>query len=554
MGIYGRSNEEITVYVKSGNSKDPLPSIIPIQFIGHVINWYGTSHDLKEGKQSFIIDNFELTEQKGYVNFNDPDYWTFPGGSMYFINPFTPEEQSQDILIYIEGGEVFPVFKLGGDEKQYINDLSKCIELNKKNNLTYFDITELESLRSIMTFKASQAYDIYSNKDSIGPQKNLLSWDQYLKDLYIFSGITYGKKSKHYDIKNEYININFRWSQNQKGVQAYTFVEHIGITHRTEMTRLLNYNIGDMDTILPHEIGHAIDIYERVVPETTNLMVSRYSIVHLEGKNNASQVLLNVDKIKYLPEDRLPSSEHLRGCQDLVMKSNPSKCKGYFMNIKYDGNYILWWDLECYRNGYWGELNNLYRYNNSLAPSSLSKEEKMVYFSSLVIGMDLGYYFTRVGLTLNSGRIVFNENNVSTTYKNLMEKAKTDGLIDKNARKIKYWYLEDSRYDYLMNNRIFECYKDNNKYDVQIVNVIKESDGYKIVLPKINCPAHLGFEILESNKIIGFTYENYFKDQNYYNAGYIPQYSIIAYDQLLFPSNKSSTKNAKTTLLHFKFK
>ena len=117
MGIYGRSNEEITVYVKSGNSKDPLPSIIPIQFIGHVINWYGTSHDLKEGKQSFIIDNFELTEQKGYVNFNDPDYWTFPGGSMYFINPFTPEEQSQDILIYIEGGEVFPVFKLGGDEK-----------------------------------------------------------------------------------------------------------------------------------------------------------------------------------------------------------------------------------------------------------------------------------------------------------------------------------------------------------------------------------------------------------------------------------------------------
>lgn len=71
----------------------------------------------------------------------------------------------------------------------------------------------------------------------------------------------------------------------------------------------------------------------------------------------------------------------------------------------------------------------------------------MVYFSSLVIGMDLGYYFTRVGLTFNYGETVFNENNVSTTYKNLMEKAKADGLIDKNARKIKYWYLEDSRYD-----------------------------------------------------------------------------------------------------------
>jgi len=156
---------------------------------------------------------------------------------------------------------------LGGDENQYINELSKCIELNKKNNLTYFDITELESLRSIMTFKASQAYDIYSKKDSIGPQKNLLSWDQYLKDLYIFSGITYAKKSKYYDIKNEYININFRWSQVEEGPQAYNAAEHIGILYRSEMTRLLNYNIGDMDITLPHEIGHAIDINERVVSE-----------------------------------------------------------------------------------------------------------------------------------------------------------------------------------------------------------------------------------------------------------------------------------------------
>ena len=551
-GIYGRSNEEITVYIKLGNSKDPLPSITSTQFIGHNLNWHGTYHKLKEGKQSFIVDNYELTENNGYVSFDDEDYCTFPGGPLYLNNPFTPEEQSQNVLIYIEGGEVFPVFKLGGNEEQYANDLSKCIELNKKNNLTYFDITELVSLRSIMTFKASQAYDFYSKKDSIGPQQNLLLWDQYLKDLYIFSGITYGKKLQYYDIKNEYININFRWSQREKGIQAYNGFEHIGITHRTEMYRLLNYNIGDMDTILPHEIGHALDIGERVVSETSNNMVARFSIVHLEGKNNASQVALNVDKIKYLPED-MPSSEHLRGCKDLVMKSNPSNCKGYYMNIKYDGNYNLWWDIECYNNGYWGKLNNLYRYNNSLVPSNLSGEEKMVYFSSLIIGRDMGYYFTRVGLTLNSGATVFNEKTVSTTYKELMKKAITDGLIDKNSRKIKYWYLEDSRYDYIIKNRIFECYRDN-KYDVQIIDVLKESDGYKIVLPKIDCPAHLGFEIIESNKVIGFTYENYFKDKNYYNTGYNPQYSIIAYDQLLLPSKESNKKSAKTNLLHFRFK
>lgn len=553
-GIYGRGNEEITVYVKIGNANDPLPSIIPTQFIGHNIEWYGTNNKLKEGKQSFIFNNFKLTKENGYTNFDDPKFWTFPGGPMYLINPFTPEEQSQNILIYIEGGEVFPVFKLGGDEKEYINDLSKCIELNKKNNLTYLDITELENMRSIMTFRASQAYNIYSKKDSIGPQKNLLSWDEYLKNLYIFSGIQFGALSKYYDKKNEYININFRWSQYEKGIQAYNGAQHIGITHNSEMTRLLNYNIGDMDITLPHEIGHALDIGERVVGETTNNMVAKYSLVHLEGKNNAFQALLFADKIKYLPEDRESSTEYLRGCKELVIKSNPFNCKGYYMNIKYDGNYILWWDLECYNNGYWAELNNLYRYNNSLVPSDLSQTEKMVYFSSIVLGKDMGYYFTRVGLTFDNGVNVFNENNVSSTYKNLMKKAISNGLIKENARKIKYWYLEDSRYDYIIKNDIFECYRDQNNYNIQIVDVIKESDGYKINLPKAECSANLGFEIIESDNIIGFTYENYFKDTNYYKTGYNPKYKIIAYDQLLFPSKESNYKSAKTNLLHFEFK
>ena len=554
-GIYGRSNEEITVYVKVGNSKDPLPSIVSTQFIGHNIRWYGEYNKLKEGKQSFIVDYFELSKKNGYNYLDDPDYSTFPGGPMYFTNPFTPEEQSQNILIYIEGGEVFPVFKLGGDEKQYINDLSKCIELNKKNNLTYFDITELVNLRSIMTFKASQAYDIYSKKDSISPQQNLLLWDQYLKDLYQFSGITYTKELEYYDIKNEYININFRWSHFEERIQAYNGAEHIGITHRTEMIRLLNYNKGDMDYILPHEIGHAVDIGERVVSETTNNMVAKYSVVHIDGKCNQWQRSVYEYKVKYLPEDR-PTTELLRGCQELVIKSDSSKCKGYYMNIKnqYDFNYVLWWDLECYSHGYWANFNNLYRYNNSLAPSNLSNLEKMVYFSSLALKKDMGYYFTRVGLTFNNGEIVFNENNVSTTYKNLMEKAKSNGLIDKNARTMKYWYLNDTRYDYVINNRIFECYRDINNYDVQIVDVIKESDGYKIVLPKMECPAHLGFEIIESNKVIGFTYDNYFKDTNNYKTGYNPQYTIVAYDQLLLPSKESNYKSAKTNLLHFKFK
>ena len=541
MGIYGRGNEEITVYVKLGKTNDPLPSIIPTQFIG--TKWLGTIQKLKEGKQSFIFDNFNITIEEGYTNFNDPRFSTFSGGPMYLINPFTSEEQSQNISIYVEGGEVFPVFKLGGDEKQYINDLSECIELNKKNNLTYFDITELVGLRSIMTFRASQSYNIYSQKDSIGPQKNLLSWDQYLKDLYSFSGIIFTRSSPYYDKKNLYIKVHFKWSQYKKGIQAFNAVENIGITHDSEMIRLLNYNIDIMGIILPHEIGHAIEIEERYVTETTNNMLRMYSRVKLEGKYNVTETKSIINKMKYLPPD--VSNELLRACNS----TDQTKCRGYYANMLNVARYNLWWDLECNNYGYWAELNNLYRYNNSLVPSNLSKEEKMVYFSNLVFKMDIGYYFTRVGLTFNKGITVFNENNVSSTYKNLMKKAESDGLIDKNEIKKKFWYLNDKAYEFNLFNY---CYSDKTKYNVQIINVIKESDGYKIVLPEINCEGHLGFEIIESNKIIGFTYENYYKDTNSYKTGYNPQYKIIAYDYRLYASNESNIKSAKSNLLKFK--
>ena len=70
----------------------------------------------------------------------------------------------------------------------------------------------------------------------------------------------------------------------------------------------------------------------------------------------------------------------------------------------------------------------MYRYNNTL-PSEISKEEKMVYFSSLIIKLDLGYYFSRWGLTLSSGKNIFDEKNVSSKYKELMNSAISKGLI-----------------------------------------------------------------------------------------------------------------------------
>ena len=109
-----------------------------------------------------------------------------------------------------------------------------------------------------------------------------------------------------------------------------------------------------------------------------------------------------------------------------MTETNTANCKGYLSHSVF--NYLIWWDLESICKGYWGALDNMYRYNNTL-PSEISKEEKMVYFSSLILKLDLRYYFSRWGLTLSSGKNIFDEKNVSSKYKELMNSAISKGLI-----------------------------------------------------------------------------------------------------------------------------
>ena len=45
-----------------------------------------------------------------------------------------------------------------------------------------------------------------------------------------------------------------------------------------------------------------------------------------------------------------------------------------------------------------------------------------------------------------------------------------------------------------------------------------------LLLPEIKCEGHLGFEIYEHNKLIGFTYDYSFIDTNTYASDYIHEY------------------------------
>ena len=526
-GIYGRSNETITVYVKKGDEKDPLPSIRFTQYIGRWSNWLGKINNLKEGEQTFVFDNFEITDEYT-IN-------VFPGGPIYLINPYTSKEQSQNLTVYIEGGELFPRFILNGDENEYKNSLLECIKLNQKDDTKYYDITELVSIRTIITVKASDAYKWYFDEKK-SPQNNLQGWDEYILKLFIYDGIQFGKNQPYYNESNEYVNLHIRFSQPYGGGYAYT--EHIGIFYEDWIERAIYFVEEDIGWGFPHEIGHTMDIGERIVSETSNNMISKYSETYLQGDGTWGPDRQE-NKIKYLTPDNIDNK--LRGCQS----DDQSTCKGFLMNIEL--NYLVFWDLESLYHGYWGKIDNMYRYNNTLS-SKLTKEEKFVYFSNIILGMDLGYYFSRWGLSFSSGSNIFDETKTSSEYKDLMEKAINENKIDTKAPKKKFWYIDYKEYNY-MNDIGLGCYSDKDEYDIQITKITNPAaNEYKLTLPNVKCPGHLGFEIYESDNVIGFTYEFSYTDKTVYESGYIPKYKIIAYDRLLDTSNESKYVSFKSTM------
>ena len=314
-GIYGRANEKITIYAKTSKENDPLPQIQFSQYLGRR-NWLGKINNLKVGKQVLVVDNFTLDDNL--------EFPTFPGGPAYLINPYTMIEQGE-IYVYVEGGTLFPIYNGMINKTEYMQNLIECINLNKKDNLTYFDITELSSSKAMLTVRASDAYRIYSN-NKITPFDTINGWSNFIRKLYVFDGIQFSIVQDYFDMRNEYIKIHYRFAQPY--ALAYATVEHVGFHTERYIEQAINFNVKQIGWGFAHETGHMMDIKERTASETSNNMISKYYDAVLCGNNTVGVNDHQKNKIKYLTPDVVDN--RLRGCND----SNKTNCQGYFKNIK----------------------------------------------------------------------------------------------------------------------------------------------------------------------------------------------------------------------------
>lgn len=514
-GIAVRAGESVKIYVE-GQEGDPLPSVRFSQFYGHWSSWLGGEIKLSLGTNVLTVPDFKTDSYSTEV---------VSGGSIYLVNPYTEQQQSSSVKVYIEGGDTFPVFRKGDDENSYKEQLAVYAEKVADNPETMINVTELVSDHTIMTVQANRANEIYQ---TASPQVNLENWDETIGDILHFTGVSFEEGEPYYDEKNNYLNVNYRTSQNWPSAFMFAASEHIGLyAGGSEDTLIYSMNESGTSAIgwgLCHEAGHMLDIPERTKAETSNNMVANYNNTYKLG------IIRNED---YL------SSTLTNLSSDRTLEKNLWDENQY--------NYMVYWLIQSLYTDYWGNQDNLYRYTAGI--SGLTGTEKQVYISSLATGIDLSYYFERWGYHLTSDEIPFTYEAASDAFKNYMAQAKSEEKIRDDVKK--FWYFDSAQFNYMMDYGDLEhgiggMYDDSSA--AEIVSVQKSTNGYDLILPYITKQEHLGYEILEGNEqdgytVIGFTHTNSFTDTAVYPDGYEPSYKAVAYDRLLNHTEESAAKS-----------
>ena len=490
-GVAAKPGEEIIVYVDADPS-EPMPSLAFAQQEGSFANWMRTVN-LKPGKNVITVPEVAI------------DSWykhdVTRGGSIYIVNPYTPEEQSKvPVIRFASGGEKYPYLTADTDVeefKNYLIDYKKAIDedIAKNPNVLdreVLDIFEFVSDHIVWTGTASGAYKAYIEQGA-NPLGTVNRYNNHMKELFKY----YGLDGRNEQNDPKYIRENVRLAQPYGYMYAYT--NHIGV-QRDVMTGLL---VGEPGWGLDHEIGHRMDVNARLYGEVTNNMLPMYMSAYYNKIDN-----------------RIPYENEVY--KNVISENSNKYSEGGLAE-----NLAVFWQLEMYKPGYWGELNKLYRERNVDLGKENPDNVKMQYlvkFSSEVVGEDLSEYFARHGFEVNE------ETRVETSNYPKLDK--------------KIWYLNNSKANYKGNG-----FEEDTSLDLSLNRV---ENGVKLTFNiSENAKSDLlGYEIFRDGELIGFTSTNTFIDTNA-DRTKNSRYEVIPYD-LNLGIGKSAVVNSFTPSMSIK--
>lgn len=459
-GYAARPGDVVKFYVQADEGA-PMPSVVFTQQIGRYGSWQ-KSYALKNGEN--IITAPKIFSEKWSTK-------TYPGGAIYFTNPYTQKEQGSAPRIRIEGGIDYPLFKDGDDVEAFKRELAAykaSVEADRPNSV---DIVEVYSDLFILNGNLKAAEPFLNGTGD--PQRTVDLHNARVGEMLAFAGID----ESSFEHSRNGARLNMRLMQPFGA--GYAAGDHVGIQQGSANTFFKGELVG---WIYTHEVGHQLDMMGGKVPEVTNNMWANHIAVDVQNENdrvNYQNILLYLGRDDYKTLDVKP---HTLG---------------------------MWWQLHLLDENYWPSYQKAFR-ENIAGDMGLTDRERMAVISSYVLGMDLIEHFERYGFITRSKAV---------------DKALKALKVEKAPENIKPWYLwtkaskdRTSAFDKAYTPDIISVERRDNKLQIAM-GIDGAADS-----------ALLGFEVMEDGAVIGFTKTDSFATSYFADDGKEHVYTVRAYD------------------------
>ena len=393
---------------------------------------------------------------------------TAKGGAVYLLNRYTKEEQGKAPVVTIEGGETFPLYNEGDDKEQFLKELKEYKKKLDEDPENTVDLFEFNTNRILYTGTTSSAYKVYV-EEGVDIEKSTNNLNSQIQEAFDFSGL----KDDISDPSNDSTNIKTTIRLMQPYGLAYAYVDHVGIQrdYETSMLKTDKSSLGSVLWATVHEVGHQMDIDARAWPEITNNMWANNAHIKQGFDDRVNYTYI----YKYLAPEK-----SLRGFEEM----------DYFQKLG------MFWQLQLKKDIYWAELESLYRKRKPSPNNYQQKKDILATYSSEVLNINLTYYFEKYGFDL------------SDECKEKLKKYPTSNE--------KLWYLNSSVMNY-----------EGQGFDNVDTNLdVKSNIKLTMNINKSIKNDLLGYEIIKDGKVIGFTTESSYTDNE---ANDNSKYEVVPY-------------------------
>lgn len=462
IGLAARPGETVKVYVDADDGA-PLPTIMFTQQMGKFSEWQRT-FKLQQGENVFTVPKIQR------------DSWsvkTNPGGAIYMLNPYTPEEQGAAPRIRIEGATPYPLFRDGDDVDAFLSELRDYQQQMTENPATTVDVVDLYSDYIILNGNLQAAAPFLNGTQT--PQNTIEFHNTRINQMLEYAGLDDSSPIHSRGTARALIRIM------QPFAAAYAASDHVGVQQTSINTFFKGKMVG---WAYAHELGHTLDIIGGKVPEVTNNMWANRIIFEIQGEE---------DRIKSWDYDKI---FRVKGSDDYAQITDGVHDMG------------MWWQLCLMDANYWPNYQRAYR-EGIAADMDLTMRERMAVVSSYALGVDVVEHFERYGFMERNGNV----------------NAALAALGVPAGEHVKPWYMWSKAT--LDRESAF-----TQTYTPKVTSVERSGENIKVsVSMDVSADAALlGYEIRQDGKVLGFTKTGTFTTPYFTDDGQSHVYTAQAYD------------------------